>query len=264
MGCELECDAVLLVGHGTRNERGQQQFLGLAEQLRRAVSPLPVEIAYIELQSPPIPAALASLYERGFRNIALSPALLFAAGHAKRDIPAAVEDARQQCPGLDVRRAEPLGCHAAVLKLAAYRFRAACQFEPAETALVLVGRGSSDRAAIEHCQEFAQQLGQHVGACSVFTGFLAMAQPTLSEALELAAASGARQVIVQPHLLFAGEMLQSTTNSVIRAQQAHPGSAWSLAGILADDVLPPIARAESHLVAALIARLAEVARLPSR
>src|SRR5690348_8930694 len=110
--------AILFVGHGTRNPIGQQQFLAVAAALRAAVAPTPLEVAYIEIQAPLIEAALISFYDRGLKSIALSPALLFAAGHAKRDIPVAIAAAEAKCPGLQVKVADPLGCHEAILELA--------------------------------------------------------------------------------------------------------------------------------------------------
>jgi sirohydrochlorin cobaltochelatase len=269
----ITADAILLVGHGTRNEFGQQQFLKLAEHLRAAVAPLPVEPAYIELQSPTIQDALVSLHQRGHKTILLSPGLLFAAGHAKQDIPAAVELAKQQCPDLVVTPADPLGCHEAVLKLATIRFQNSLAPVLREgrgegpdprpdfkTALVLIGRGSSDQSAIAHCQNFATQLAQRLGVTQVFTGFIAMAEPTITVALKQAAASDARQIIVQPHLLFTGDMLESTSSAVSAAKQTHPQIDWRQAEVLGADLLVPDSHAATYLVQALLTRIIETSQ----
>jgi sirohydrochlorin cobaltochelatase len=272
----IPADAILLVGHGTRNELGQQQFLKLAEHLRAAVAPLPVEVAYIELQTPSIQDALISLHAQRLKKIILSPALLFAAGHAKQDVPAAVELAQQHCPGLVVTLAEPLGCHEAVLQLAAKRFQnslapvvsvlraktsgegrgegPAPQIDPG-TALVLIGRGSSDLEAIADCRLFGRLLGNKVNAAAVFFGFIAIAQPSLAVALHDVAQSGIRRVVVQPHLLFAGEMLETTTAAMRQAQQLHPTITWIQAPALGSDLFEDDSLAAKYLVRALIDRL---------
>ncbi len=277
--------AILLVGHGTRHETGTNQFLRLAEHLRVAVAPLPLEVAFIELQSPTIEEALVSLYARGLQRILLSPALLFAAGHAKHDIPAGIAVAQERCSDLQVTCAEPLGCHEAILELAAERYLTslasvlpgeglpssslssvlrgegrgegpASQIDPTTaTALVLIGRGSSDPTAIAHCRDFATQLAFRVQANQVFTGFIAIAKPSLPEALELAAASGCQQIVVQPHLLFAGEMQETTTAAVLTAQQKHPQLDWREAAILGSDLLDPASLAADYLVRALRSRM---------
>lgn len=269
--------AILFVGHGTRNKTGQQQFLRLAESLRAAVAPLPLEVAYIEIQSPSIEEALLGLHARGLNNVSLSPALLFAAGHAKQDIPVAIAAAEAKCPGLVVTVAEPLGCHEALLELAAIRFQnslapvlrgegrgdgpAPQMVAPSSTALVLVGRGSSDPAAIAHCQQFAQQLADRVGIANVFTGFIAVAQPNLQEALELAAANVPQRVIVQPHLLFSGEMLDTTAAALAKMQARFPQIEWLQSDSLAGDLLESRSAAAKLLVQSLRDRLSSLVGL---
>ena len=287
-------EAILLVGHGTRDETGQRQFLQLAEQLRAAAAPTRVEVAYIELQSPTIDEALLSLHRQGIEKVTLSPALLFAAGHAKQDIPAAVSAARGKAPELVVKIAEPLGCHEAIVELAARRFSTSYFFTPVlrgedrgkesapaqtatipfetpisrsemstlRTALVLIGRGSSDPTAIAHCREFAARLSNRTGCQSVFTGFIAIAEPSLSTALEQAATSGAEQIVVQSHLLFSGEMLGATAAAVAAMQAKFPHLAWRLADSLAGDILQPGSAAADYLVRTLQARLAETSLIP--
>jgi sirohydrochlorin cobaltochelatase len=279
----INADAILLVGHGTRHELGQRQFLRLAEHLRAAVAPLPVEVAYIELQQPTIEDALIGLHEHGLKNVLLSPALLFAAGHAKKDVPAAVESAKRQCPGLLVKLAEPLGCHDAVLELAALRVKSSLSAVPrgegdpnsslssvlrgevrgerpaprtdSNFALVVVGRGSSDTEAIAHCQLFAGLLAQRLKINQVFTGFIAIAKPTLSEALAQVAQSGLQQVVVHPHLLFHGEMLETATAAVQSARRAYPQIDWRIAEILGSDLDCSDSNSSSRLVQALRQRL---------
>jgi sirohydrochlorin cobaltochelatase len=277
--------AILFVGHGTRNATGQQQFVRLAEHLRTAVAPLPLDVAYIELQSPTIEEALLRMRGEGIRKIILSPALLFAAGHAKQDIPEAVARAVQIAPDLEVSYAEPLGCHEAMLELAALRFQNSLapvlwgegrgegpglQMDPAfvwstlpsittsamvrtadPTALVLIGRGSSDPAAIAHCQEFAAKLAARLKIERHFTGFIAIAKPSLPEVLELAAASGAKQIVVQPHLLFSGEMLDTTAAAVFQVGKLHPHIVWRQSDSLGSDLLNPNTAAAVFLVRAL-------------
>jgi sirohydrochlorin cobaltochelatase len=268
--------AILLVGHGTRNPTGQQQFVRLAEHLRTAVAPLPLEIAYIELQTPTIEEALLRMHREGTQKITLSPALLFAAGHAKQDIPEGVARAVQIAPDIDVAYAEPLGCHEALLELAAIKFQnslapvlrgegrgegLAPQINSpsaSETALVLIGRGSSDPAAIAHCQQFATKLAARLKIEQHFTGFIAIAKPSLPEALEQAAASGAKQIVVQPHLLFSGEMLDTTAAAVAHARQQNPHIDWQQSESLASDLLEPDSIAAEFLVRALRDRLASL------
>ena len=84
---------LLLVGHGTRSRQGEGEFLEVAEQVSRRLTGVCVEPACLELTELTIPQGVSRLVERGARQIVVVPLLLFAAGHAKRDIPAAAEAA---------------------------------------------------------------------------------------------------------------------------------------------------------------------------
>ena len=114
-------DGLLLVGHGTREEAGVAEFLAVAELVRQRTATL-VEPCFLELARPMIAEGVARLAERGARRITVVPALLFAAGHAKRDIPLAVAETAVRFPELSVRYAAPLECHDRVLELSAPGF----------------------------------------------------------------------------------------------------------------------------------------------
>src|SRR5687767_3853616 len=93
----------LVVGHGTRDRAGQAEFFELVELLARKVGDRgpQVEPAFLELASPTIAQGLARLAARGVRRVLVIPLLLFAAGHAKDDIPQAVAAAALPL-GIDV------------------------------------------------------------------------------------------------------------------------------------------------------------------
>src|SRR5438309_12008985 len=112
---------ILLVGHGTRSEVGTAQFLALADDLRASLRPTAVEPAFLELQQPAIDAAVEQLLAGGCQRIVTFPLLLFAAGHAKEDIPAAVASALARRGRNDVvqLQAGHLGCHPALVELSA-------------------------------------------------------------------------------------------------------------------------------------------------
>ena len=83
--------ALLLVGHGTRDEAGAAAFRSFVAELGRRNPGLPVGGGFIELSPPPLADAVADLVERqGVRRFAAVPMVLVSAGHAKGDIPAAL------------------------------------------------------------------------------------------------------------------------------------------------------------------------------
>jgi sirohydrochlorin cobaltochelatase len=78
---------VLVCGHGSRNRLAVAEFASLAEQLRQVLAPVPVAHGYLEFARPILRDGLEELRARGVRHVLAVPAMLFAAGHAKNDIP---------------------------------------------------------------------------------------------------------------------------------------------------------------------------------
>ena len=258
---------VLLIGHGTASEGGTGQFLELARQLADRLAPIPVEPAFLELRQPDIAAGLGRVIERRATQLVTVPLLLFEAAHAKRDIPLAVAAAlrdlfnrandRQSSSEWLTRfaesqrlqaeqegsassfftfsQAEPLGCHSAMIELSKQRYCEALAGKllvtPDKTALVLVGRGSRDESATAQMHYFAS-LRHHPE--TVHVGFLAMAQPLLSDLLPRVASQGFGRVVVQPHLLFEGELVDTVRRMTGETQRQHPQQEWLVAPPLAD------------------------------
>jgi len=245
---------LLLVGHGTRDQQGLAEFHELAGLLRAKAASheaipsnasslqaesVPVEACFLELAEPTIEAGVRQLLNLGVSQLVVAPLLLFAAGHAKRDIPLAISKAIEKYAyANEATQLPPLECHEKLLSLSAVRFQAAqrlCQTlttnreasdstnERSEiggnlggkTTLVLVGRGSMDSAASEEMNRFARLRAAQLPGVELEVGFYAMAEPKLAEVLQRVANSAAEQVILQPHLLFSGEVLAG-----IRSQAA--------------------------------------------
>jgi sirohydrochlorin cobaltochelatase len=228
--------ALLLIGHGTRNAAGTGQFLALAAYVAAQLAPVRVEPAFLELAEPTIEQAIERLAVAGVRQVVVVPLLLFAAGHAKRDIPAAIAAAAAR-RGMTTIQTEPLACEAQILKLSHLRYEEAITEKaavlPEETCLLLVGRGSKDDSATAAMHEFAR-LRQEREGTAVEVAFLAMAEPPLADQLSRLAASGYRRIVVQPHLLFQGELASSLAEQVAVVAARNSLQGWLLAPLLAD------------------------------
>lgn len=224
-------DSLLIVGHGTRDAAGRTQFHELVAEVRACRPGLIVEPGFLELAEPSIAIALDRIVERGGRRVVAAPLLLFAAGHARRDIPAAIAAAAAPYAGLEICQASHLGCEPRIIELSAQRCREAAPWldeGPAhDTYLLFVGRGSLEPAATAEMHEFAVLRQQVAPTAEHGVCFAAMAQPTLFQGLQAAAASGRARVIVQPHLLFAGQLLDEVRSAVDRAASILPGPQWT-------------------------------------
>jgi sirohydrochlorin cobaltochelatase len=246
---------VIVVGHGTADATGAEETRRVAALVADLLPGAAVELGFLELVAPSIGDAVDRLAARGCRAVVAAPLLLFRAGHARRDVPEALAAAAAR-HGLDVRQAEPLGCHPAIVALARRRreeVAAGCGHVPAaDTRLVVFGRGSSDPRAV--CQLCRLVLATSAGvpaATPLHLGFAAAVRPTLDEAVAAAsAADGVRRIVVQPHLLFAGHVEGQVDAAVARGRARRPDIEWLRAARLGAD--PAVA-------AAVVARAVEAA-----
>ncbi|MGW1949534.1 sirohydrochlorin chelatase, partial [Streptomyces sp. NPDC001940] len=109
--------ALLIAGHGTRDEAGAEAFRDFVRELGRRRPDLPVAGGFIELSPPPLTEAVGELVERGVRRFAAVPLMLVSAGHAKGDIPAALAREKERHPGISYTYGRPLGPHPSLLKV---------------------------------------------------------------------------------------------------------------------------------------------------
>ncbi len=211
-------ESLLLVGHGTRDACGLAEFQRAAALVREGAGGRLVEACYLELTTPTIAEGVARLAEAGVQRITLAPVLLFAAGHAKRDIPAAVMGAAAAYPEIAIYIAGALECSEHLLVLSQRRFDEALAgrrpIPDHMTLLLMVGRGSFDAEATAAMHRFAELRGRRAPVGEVKTCFVAMQRPSLAEALAEACGAGFERIVVQPHLLFQGELLAEIQTGV--------------------------------------------------
>ncbi|HTN76558.1 MAG TPA: CbiX/SirB N-terminal domain-containing protein, partial [Pirellulaceae bacterium] len=209
---------LLVVGHGTRSEQGCAEFLETVQCVAQRLPQVAVQAAFLELAEPTIGAALAQLAARGVRRVVVMPLLLFAAGHAKQDIPQAVAEAAREHPQLQIQLTAHLGCHERLLALSALRFEEAIDDEsgasPQETLWLMVGRGSREPSAWAEMERFVALRQRFTPVAQARIAYLSMAEPSFAQLLPAIAELRFRRVVVQPHLLFHGELLVTVGESV--------------------------------------------------
>ena len=196
--------ALLIVGHGSRDPRGAEEFHELVS-LVRARAPMPVEGGFIELSRPPISECVNNLRERGAREVSAVPLMLLAAGHAKDDVPATLAREKLTHPDLDFHYGRALGIRPELLELMDERISAVVPEEEKEgTAVLIVGRGSSDPDANSDLAKMARLYFEGRPYPLVETAFVSLAPPSVTEALERCRRLGARRVAVFSYFLFIG------------------------------------------------------------
>ena len=196
--------ALLIVGHGSRDPRGAGEFHELVSLVRDHAR-VPVEGGFIELSRPPISECVNSLRDSGAREISAVPLMLLAAGHAKDDVPATLVREKLTHPDLDFHYGRALGIRPELLELMDERISAVVpEEEKEETAVLVVGRGSSDPDANSDLAKMARLFFEGRPYPFVETAFVSLAPPGVLEALERCRRLGARRVAVFSYFLFTG------------------------------------------------------------
>ncbi|RJK92830.1 sirohydrochlorin chelatase [Vallicoccus soli] len=228
---------LLVVGHGTRSAAGVEQFAALVARAGRRLAAEGVDVAggFIELAPPPVNVAVADLVGRGHRDVVAVPLVLVAAGHGKGDIPGAMAREQVRHPGLRYRYGRPLGPHPALHDVLTRRVDEALAGDDRDgTAVVLVGRGSSDPDANAEVAKVARLQWEGRGYAMVEPSFVSLAHPSVPEALERVRLLGARRVVVAPYFLFPGVLPDRIVEQSRAFAQAHPGLDVRVADVLGD------------------------------
>lgn len=200
-------DGVLVLGHGSRDPAGNLELEAFARKIAELRPAERVRHGYIELAAPLFADALDGLAVECARIVVL-PLFLLAAGHVKHDLPRVLADARRRRPGVAFVAARPLGIDPGVLEIAARRLDGAVAGGAAEeTAVVIVGRGSSDPDANGDLFKVARLLVEGRPFLTAQACFAGIRRPFLPETLDLVARLGPRRVVVVPYVLFAGRIL---------------------------------------------------------
>ena len=237
----VQSRAVMLVGHGTRDPSGTEQFFELGRRLGDLVAPMPVAACLLEFQHPTIPEAWDQLVRSGATHVHIVPLLLFAAGHAKQDIPELVRACQQETPGISFDQSRPLSRHPAVVELVVQRITETMQssppVDPGQAALLMVGRGSYDPCAQADMRVLTEVVAWRTKFARTATAFYAMAEPKLKDELLKLVAEGWPAVVIQPHLLFQGRLFDAICQIVAEVAEENPATRFITASYLGPELL---------------------------
>lgn len=201
-------DALLVAGHGSRDDAGVAECGALVSHLRRLRPDLPIRLGFIELAPPPIHDAVAELVAGGANSVTVVPLVLLGAGHAKTDVPAAIQRVRRTHAEVTFRYAAPLGVHPDLLAIVDERLDVVVPPSArGSTAVLLVGRGSSDPDANADLAKVARLVWEGRGHPAVEFAFVGITSPRVEAGLERCRRLGASRIAVVPYFLFTGVLL---------------------------------------------------------
>ena len=223
--------ALLVVGHGSRDPRGAREFHELVALLRRRRQELRIEGGFIELSRPPIGECAERLVEDQVRHVAAVPLMLLAAGHSKDDIPATLVREGLRHPSLSFRYGRALGIRPELLELMDERISAVVpEEEKEETAVLIVGRGSSDPDANSDLWKISRLFYEGRPYPLVEAAYVSMTPPNVPEGLERLRRLGAKRIVVFSYFLFTGVLEERIQHQSEAFAAQNPGVQARYAG----------------------------------
>ena len=223
--------AVMICGHGSRDDAAIEEFNQLAGHLSKRLPDFDVESGFLEFATPVIRTGLDKLKHRGATRIVCVPGMLFAAGHVKNDLPSEVNNFGAENPGLEMIFARELAVDKKLLEAARGRIEAAEKEAEAksggdigreETLLMVVGRGTRDPDANSNVSKVARMLWEGMGFGWAEVSYSGVASPLVDAGLAHAVKLGYRRIIVFPYFLFTGILVRRIYDWADAAAGEHP------------------------------------------
>jgi len=256
-----ELGSVLVVGHGTRNPNGARQLLEIVGHMQAKEPYANIFGCFLELAEPTIEQAIEQLHNRGIKRILVVPVLLFTAAHALEDIPDAVALAAARFGIEVIGQTGSLGTHDSVVALSQARYSEVTSLEQGSVCpgnacarvqclsgrcegqgrrmgrigLAMVGRGTSDPLALEHMRQLTKLKIKQFSTVAHQTGFFAGGKPNVDGLLDESSQWECDTVLVQPHLLFEGELIEQLRSKVLQCQLQFPEKQWFVSRTLGAD-----------------------------
>ena len=232
----------MVCGHGSRDTGAVEEFQAVAQGLKERLPQYETDWGFLEFATPVIRTGLDALRARGIRKVLAVPGMLFAAGHAKNDIPSVLNAYQTQNPELEISYARELGIDLKLIRAAGERVEDALQkardgVSREDTLLVVVGRGASDPDANSNVAKVTRMLWEGLGLGWAETAYSGVTFPLVEPGLEHATRLGYKRIVVFPYFLFTGILVQRIYHYTDIVAAKHPEIEFIKASYLNDHPL---------------------------
>ena len=220
---------IMVCGHGSRDKDAEMEFSLVAEGLKKRFPDLPVEYGFLEYSAPNIHMGLNSLINQGVEHIYAVPGMLFAATHAKNDIPSVLTTFEEKNDGLEVSYGKELGLQEPMINAFQARIYESLGLDadnpPAElydTMLVVVGRGTSDTQANAEAAKLTRIVSENMGFGWADTVYSGVTYPSVGVGLEKLIKLDYKRIVVAPYFLFTGRLIKRISGYVDKVAKENP------------------------------------------
>jgi len=220
---------IMVCGHGSRDKDAEREFSRVAEGLKKRFPDMPIEYGFLEFSAPNIHMGLNSLLEQGVDDIYAVPGMLFAATHAKNDIPSVLTTYAEKNDGVSVHYGQELGLHPAMIEAFQARIYESLGLDPAnppdnlyDTMLVVVGRGTSDTEANAEAAKLTRIVNENMGFGWADTVYSGVTYPSVGVGLERLIKLDFKRIVVAPYFLFTGRLIKRIFGYVDKVATENP------------------------------------------
>ena len=232
----------MVCGHGSRDTGAVEEFQAVAQGLKERLTQYETDWGFLEFATPVIRTGLDALRAKGIRKVLAVPGMLFAAGHAKNDIPSVLNAYQTQNPELEISYARELGIDLKLIRAAGERVEDALQkagdgVSREDTLLVVVGRGASDPDANSNVAKVTRMLWEGLGLGWAETAYSGVTFPLVEPGLEHATRLGYKRIVVFPYFLFTGILVKRIYHFTDIVAAKHPEIEFIKASYLNDHPL---------------------------
>ncbi|GAA0832232.1 hypothetical protein GCM10009112_18600 [Marinomonas arenicola] len=220
---------IMICGHGSRDKDAEREFGLVAKGLKERFPELPVEYGFLEFSAPNIHMGLNSLLSQGVEEIYAVPGMLFAATHAKNDIPSVLTTYEEKNAGLHITYGRELGLQDDMIEAFQARIYESLGLDPEnppenlyDTLLVVVGRGTSDTGANAEAAKLTRIVNENMGFGWADTVYSGVTYPSVGVGLENLMKLGYKRIVVAPYFLFTGRLIKRIQGYVEKVAKQNP------------------------------------------
>ncbi|MEM7172131.1 MAG: sirohydrochlorin chelatase [Pseudomonadota bacterium] len=230
---------VMVCGHGSRDEDAVREFQSVAAGIKERLPQFQVESGFLEFATPIIRDGLDNLRAAAHDEVLAIPGMLFAAGHAKNDIPSVLNTYQAEHPQMEIHYGRELAVDPKLIKAAGDRIEKAIEaagdhISRHETLLMVVGRGASDPDANSNVAKVMRLLWEGFGFGWGETCYSGVTFPLVEPGLEQAAKLGFKRIVVFPYFLFTGILVKRIYDYTDKVAARHPNIEFIKASYLND------------------------------
>ena len=170
------------------------------------------------------------MLEQGVEQVYAIPGMLFAATHAKNDIPSVLTTFEENNSQIEMHYGSELGLHPAMIEAFQARIYESMGIDPEnppenlyDTLLVVVGRGTSDTGANAEAAKLTRIVNENMGFGWADTVYSGVTYPSVGVGMEKLLKLGYKRVVVAPYFLFTGRLIKRIYGYVDQVAEQNPG-----------------------------------------